>query len=441
MTTASARLRAGVRRFLHVASADLRVWCIAALPGVLSADPASAQRAPRASVVVIDSVNVIDVVGRRVDPLRRIVIRDDRIVAVQPVSAARPDSVTEWINAAGAYAIPGLTDHHVHLVPGSGPLLERAARGGVTMVNAMAGDARVHGEFARQVLMGELRGPEIAYASVMAGPDFFVDPRFIGSGVGYVAGTAPWVRAVTDTTDLVQAVAAARGSGAEVLKLYAMMDSSLAARLTAEAHRQRMRVVAHGTVFPARPLQLVQGGVDILTHVPYLAWQGAADITPRDAFRRAEGPFADVAVTSPAMSELVRAMRAHGTYLEPTLDVFASRTPDGLIAEWSRALTRAAFVAGVPILAGTDNLIGRDTAALPTIHRELEQLVSAGLAPADALASATLLPARAMGRERSHGRIAAGYVADIVLLRDNPLPDISTTARIRGVVLRGRVLR
>lgn len=412
----------------------------AALLSLTIAASASAQRTPRASVIVLDSVNVVDVAAGRVDPLRRIVIRDDRIITVQPVSASRPDSVTQWISAPGAYAIAGLTDHHVHLVPGSGPLLERAARGGVTMVNAMAGDARVHGEFARQVLMRELRGPEIAYASVMAGPDFFVDPRFIGSGVGYATGTAPWVRAVTDTTDLVQAVAAARGSGAEVLKLYAMMDSTLVARLTAEAHRQRMRVVAHGTVFPARPLQLVQSGVDILTHVPYLAWQGAADVAARDVFRRAEGPFGDVPITSPVIRELVRAMRAQGTYLEPTLDIFVSRAPDGPIAEWSRSLTRAAFAAGVPILAGTDNLIGRDSTALPTIHRELAQLVSAGLTPADALAAATLVPARAMGRERSHGRIAPGYVADIVLLRDNPLSDISATARIRGVVLRGRPL-
>ncbi len=290
----------------------LRICAVALVATMGPSSSLMGQGAPRSRVVVIDSVNVVDVAAQRVDPLRRIVIRNDRIVAVQSVAAARPDSVDEWINGSGGYAIPGLTDHHVHLVPGSGPLLERAARGGVTMVNAMAGDARVHGEFARQVLMRELRGPEIAYASVMAGPDFFVDPRFIGSGAGFAPGTAPWVRAVTDTTDLVQAVAAARGSGAEVLKLYAMMDSALAARLTAEAHRQHMRVVAHGTVFPARPLQLVQSGVDILTHVPYLAWQGAEVLAPRDVFRRAEGPFGDVPVSAAPIRQLLRAMREKG---------------------------------------------------------------------------------------------------------------------------------
>lgn len=408
--------------------------------GTLGLRSLSAQAAPRAHILVLDSVSVVDVATQRVQPLQRIVIRNDHIVAVQPVSASRPDSVTEWINAGGAFAIPGLTDHHVHLVPGSGPQLERAARGGVTMVNAMAGDTRVHGEFARQVLMRELRGPEIAYASVMAGPDFFVDPRFISSGVGYAAGSAPWVRAITDTTDLVQAVAAARGAGAEVLKLYAMLDSSLAARLTAEAHRQHMRVVAHGTVFPARPLQLVQGGVDILTHVPYLAWQGADTVAARDVFRRAEGPFDAVPITAAPMVQLVQAMRDRGTYLEPTLDVFLSRAPTGAIAAWSIALTRAAFAAGVPILAGTDNMIGRDGNALPTIHRELERLVKAGLKPGDALATATVVPARAMGRAMTHGAIAAGYVADILLLEANPLLDIEATTHIRHVILRGRSL-
>lgn len=227
---------------------------------------------------------------------------------------------------------------------------------------------------------------------------------------------------------------------AEVLKLYAMLDSSLAARLTAEAHRQHMRVVAHGTVFPARPLQLVQAGVDILTHVPYLVWQGADVVAARDVFRRAEGPFVEVPVSAPPMVQLVGAMRAKGTYLEPTLDVFLSRNPAGAIAEWSATLTRVAFAAGVPILAGTDNLIGRDSSALPTIHLELQQLVKAGLTPGDALAAATLVPARAMGRTATHGALATGYVADVVLLEANPLIDIAATTRIRQVLLRGRTL-
>lgn len=410
----------------------------AAVP--LLTQPAPRRAPPRPRIVVIDSVQVVDVVSGRIQPAQRIVVRDDRILSVQPMHAALPDSIDQRIDGRGRFAMPGLTDHHVHLVQGQGPLLERAARGGVTMVNAMAGDARVHGEFARQVLTRELRGPEIAYASVMAGPDFFVDPRFIGAGVGFTPGQAPWAQAVTTNTDVVRAVAAARGSGAEVLKLYAMIDSALAARLTAEAHAQGMRVVAHGTVFPARPLQLVQGGVDILTHAPYLAWQGASDIRAEQAFQRAEGPFGTVPVDGASITALIASMRAAGTYLEPTLEVFLGRDTPAALQSWSTALVRAAHRAGVPIIAGTDNLLSPDTTALPTIHKELQRLVQAGMSPAEALRSATVVPARAMGRARTHGALGAGYVADIVLLDANPLLDITNTTQIRQVLLRGRVL-
>lgn len=395
----------------------------------------------RERVLVIDSVNVVDPANSRVGPLRRIVIRGERIVAVTPVSVPLTLEVDERISGSGAYAIPGLTDHHVHLVPGMSRVLAQAARGGVTMVNSMAGDARVAGEYARQVLAKELAGPEIVYASVMAGPDFFSDPRFIGAGLGFAPGTAPWAQAVTAETDIARAVAAARGSGAEVLKLYAMIDSAVSARLTEEAHRQGMRVVAHGAVFPARPLQLAQARVDVLTHAPYLAWQGAELVQAQDALRRAEGPFARVPVEGPVVDTLLRAMRQAGTALEPTLFVFLERNTPAALRTWSTAFTQRAFAAGVSILAGTDGLIAGDSSALPNIHREMQHLVNAGLSNAGALAAATSTAARAMGRARTHGAIAAGYVADIVLLDANPLVDIGATTRIRRVILRGTPVR
>ena len=137
----------------------------------------------------------------------------------------------------------------------------------------------------------------------------------------------------------------------------------------------------------------------------------------------------------------IAAMKRAGTFLEPTLFVFARNADETVVNHWSAALTRKARDAGIPIIAGTDGLIGADTTSLPNIHRELQHLVNAGLTPAEALAAATIVPARAMHRERTHGVIATGRVADIVLLEANPLDSISATTRIRQVVLRGRPLR
>lgn len=403
--------------------------------------PAQDRPAQAPRLVLIENVSVVNVAAGTLATSHRILIRGDSITAVEPMGSPAPADATQTLDGSGLYAIPGLVDHHVHLTPNMDSALVRAVRGGVTMVQAMAGDNRVAGNYARAVLAGELRGPEIAYASVMAGPNFFADPRFQNAGLGYAPGLAPWAHAVTAGTNAPIAVAGARGSGAEVLKVYAMMDAPLVQGLTDEAHRQGMRVVAHGTVFPARPSELVTAGVDILTHVPYLSWEAATQITPEDSWNRRNGPYSAISADAPAMRALLRRMAERGTWLEPTLWVFHRSPQDTLIQRWGREVTRAAHEAGVRILAGTDGLIGPGADAVPNLHAELELLVQSGLSPAAALATATINPARAMGRGATHGLVAAGRVADLLLLEANPLEDISATRAIRHVIRRGEVVR
>ncbi len=61
-----------------------------------------------------------------------------------------------------------------------------------------------------------------------------------------------------------------------------------------------------------------------------------------------------------------------------------------------------------------------------------------GLTPLAALQSATINPARFLGRERELGTVAAGKMADLVLLDANPLENIGNTKRIAAVVMNGR---
>lgn len=97
--------------------------------------------------------------------------------------------------------------------------------------------------------------------------------------------------------------------------------------------------------------------------------------------------------------------------------------------------------AGATILAGTD--VSPNFELLvhgPSLHDELGLLVRAGLTPLDALRAATLLPARALGLEGTLGSVAVGKEADLVLLEADPLADVANVARIRAVVVRGRLL-
>lgn len=92
----------------------------------------------------------------------------------------------------------------------------------------------------------------------------------------------------------------------------------------------------------------------------------------------------------------------------------------------------------VEVLAGTDT---GDPWTIPgaTLHDELEQLVAAGLSPHQALATATIAPARFLDWEEAMGTIEEGKLADLVMLDANPLTDIRNTRKIATVFTRGKI--
>jgi len=415
---------------------------------LLLAVPAQAQRGrPRPDVpILVRDVTVIDGTGSAARAHQDIVIREGKFASIAPTGAAvgaAPDSV---IDGGGLFAIPGLIDAHVHL--GTGPWDDRVATmkgalmGGITSVFDMAGDARATSDLQRAVIAGQIQGPRVYYVALFGGPAFFTDPRVLDASRGYVAGTAPWMQSVTDTTDFAQAIAVARGTGAMGMKLYADLDSLTVTRATAEAHRQGLKVIAHATTFTARPLDLIAAGVDVLAHTPYLVWQGSPR-TP-DFPARARGDFLGVPANAPVMEQVLTAMRDRGTALNPTLAVFLA--PDDSVAKvrtpWMNAVTQRASQLGVRIVAGTDGLYNPRQDSLPGLHRELELLVSgAGLTPLQAISAATRDAAWAAGADGTTGTIAVGKAADLLLLSADPVADIRNTRAIRVVMQGGRVVR
>jgi imidazolonepropionase-like amidohydrolase len=90
---------------------------------------------------------------------------------------------------------------------------------------------------------------------------------------------------------------------------------------------------------------------------------------------------------------------------------------------------------GGRVVAGTDSP-NPMLAPGASLHDEMRLLVAAGLTPEEALAAATREAARLLGAD-SIGVIAAGSVADFVVLTADPLADIANTRRIERVVARG----
>jgi hypothetical protein len=114
---------------------------------------------------------------------------------------------------------------------------------------------------------------------------------------------------------------------------------------------------------------------------------------------------------------------------------------DATRKDWqiSTGLVRAMHAAGVRMLAGTDFTNRHVPGAV--LHAELTLLQREGIAATEVLRMATLYPARYFGAVDSSGTVAAGQVADLVVLRANPLDDVRNVGSIEMVMARGHLLR
>ena len=287
--------------------------------------------------------------------------------------------------------------------------------------------------------VGDIASPDLYFASLWAGLAFFSDPCTVQASAGEVPGSMPGMRAIDSTTDLRQAVAEARGTGATAIKLYAALSPELVVAATAEAHRQRLLVWAHASRAQVSPLQMTRAGVDVLSHGPRVARELPAavyDTLVKDTTLSLRGRF-----DTPTFDTLFAEMRRRGTIMEPTLFIYLMDGRERLGA-MAAELTRRANARGVMIVAGTDSLGSGDEGAwtLPNLHEELRLLVrEAGLSTAGALAASTRNAARAVGAESERGTVEPGKLADFVVLDADPLADISNTATVRQVVKRGAV--
>jgi len=245
----------------------------------------------RAAEFALTNITVIDGTGAPPRPGMTVLVREGTIVGLFPTGSEAVPATAAVSDLSGRFVIPGLIDSHVHLAtdPSTGDRralveqrLRHALHGGITAVRDMAGDGRALADLARAALVGDIESPAISYSALMSGPSFFEDPRVRSSSRGVTVGSAPWARAVTAESDWPLAVAEARGTGATGIKLYAELPGELLPAITAEAHRQGMKVWSHATLVPARPSQAVAGGVDALSHAGLLLWE----VAPLPDFRR-----------------------------------------------------------------------------------------------------------------------------------------------------------
>jgi hypothetical protein len=221
--------------------------------------------------------------------------------------------------------------------------------------------------------------------------------------------------------------------------------------------------------------QFVEDGVDEIQHINFLFLNFFFDLmqdtrTPaRLTFVAQHG--AELDLSSARVRSFVELLEQHQIVIDPTLADFEAKflarpglmaptwaplvdrsparsqlwirggggglpVPPGMDARYRESFERMVqfvgllYRSGVTIVAGTD---GNDFATLP---REFELYVNAGIAPAEVLRLDTLGAARVMKRDSEYGRIAPGYVSDLIIVEGNPLLNISDIRKVR-TVLRG----
>jgi imidazolonepropionase-like amidohydrolase len=351
-----------------------------------------------------------------------IVVENDRIVSV---STAPPPPGAEVIDLSRYTLVAGLIDLHTHVTyywdhaPGTRPLGQPRRPAGVTTMLA-AENARKTLETGVTTIRDLGAGNEVDYAMRdLINMGKMVGPRMFVAGQGLSAGRDTPVNAETFRQQAEARIAAgsdwvkvfgSRGSYQSVDTTQTVPFEAMKAVVDA-AHAKGHRVAIH-SYGPSGVKDAVRAGADSVEHGIDLDDETIAEMAKRGT------------VWVPTID--------HNRYYVDAKDEFGF-APDTIpplqaYIEKNLESTRRAFKGGVKIGMGSDavySMFGQNT-------RELAWFVKAGMTPAQALASATTIPAALLGHEQDLGAVAPGYFADIVAVSGDPLADINNL--INGVV-------
>jgi imidazolonepropionase-like amidohydrolase len=371
------------------------------------------------AATAITNVRIFD--GQRLLEPATVVLEEATITARTSADGA-PDA--DVVDGGGGTLLPGLIDTHVHVDQVS--QLEASASWGVTTLLDMGNKDLAN-------LATLKNGPGLPTLRSAGNPASAPNSVFVRK-MGFSVSTT-----VTGPEDAARFVAERVAEGSDYIKILvedpkipgtrALGEQTVAA-LVAAAHGAGLATVAH-VVSADTMTTAVRAGADIVTHT-------ALTSDPGPGLRKLLAEREVVIIPTLTMMQGV----VHAIGGRFVMRVLAPFVPAVRLNYRHAKSTVVTFRdAGAVILAGTDS---NDDLTAPcqvahgeSLHEELERLVDAGLAPAEALRGATSLAASTFGLT-DRGVIAPGRRADLVLVDGDPTLDISATRNIRGVWIGGR---
>ncbi|MCU0622237.1 MAG: amidohydrolase family protein [Gemmatimonadaceae bacterium] len=436
--------------------ARLAVLLCAAVPAALSAQP----------VTALVGGTLID--GHGGPPVRNsvVLVRGETIQAIGTVGTLAVPAGATTISTEGMTVLPGLWDMHVHLMlAGHGnyakwdreypprlgsEILPATARqtllAGVTSVRDLGAPLDEILALKRRVDAGELPGPTI-YPS---GPFLQHAPY---------PGTEAFRWGVNGPDDARAKVRRLADAGVKVIKLIDQDEMTLdeVRAIVDEAHARRLPVVAHAH----RPEEIRRGlavGVDCFEHtglataprypddimaalrersargnIAPLYWTPTISVLDGYTGKRDDDEFLDDPAWQLGLSRAtVTDIRASLARLD-TLSYYRfvpSRKP------WLVTKFRQLRESGVRLLIGTDGGVPATWHGSSTVEEMVAWVREFGMDPMETVRAATYWPALSLGVLDRVGTVSAGKAADLLVVRGNPLQDITRLRQV-AVVLKG----
>jgi hypothetical protein len=387
-----------------------------------------------------------------------VLIKNGRIksIALQDQMALLKNEELVEIDGKGAILMPGLIDAHVHVW--DEPELAGYLTHGVTGIRNMSG-MPIHLDWIRRIKNKKLLAPDFKTTSPILnspGPNQQINHLLL-----------------EDAETARAKVRSLYKKGYRLIKLYSNLYKEVYEAILDEAAKKKIGITGHtpegrrekgipyGKDFQIPFSYSLDKNFQSIEHIESIVWHGLRDQLDTNKMQEVSKQIAasqtSVTTTLIAHTNLVRVARTKGEYLNrsgtDTINPLLKIAEKETYQYWStmnpipREIPRADFYLesaeilhrnGVKLLAGSDAGIFTNIPG-SALTRELELLVKSGIPSYDVLKMATVNPAEALGFKRT-GQVSPGQIANLILVKENPLENISTVENPLGVMIRGHWL-
>lgn len=411
------------------------------------------------SLVYLRGGNLLDVTDGKIVTDSLVVIKGDTIQYAGPSQPFEKSADTTVIDCSGKTLIPGLFDAHIHLggasTLGYVPIddhrkLSSFLYSGITSVFDLGAVQEWIFSLREEEKKGDLLSPRI----FAVGP-LFTSPNGHGTEYGVDMSLTPTTeeearqmvqKLIQDKPDLIKIIYE-KGSQRFTSLSYELMEA-----IIDESHKNNFRVVTHILTFE-QAKDALRAGTDGLAHmvsdrevdeefldkmkqkdvfcIPTLTVYESLSGGMLTISENLKGPLAKKGICREILADLKQKKEI------PGLKESLGNMKDAL--RFAKINAKKMHDKGIQLTIGTD--AGNPAVFFgPSVHREMELLVEAGISPAEVLRASTINAAEILGQQERLGTIYKGKLADILVIEGNPLEDIRNTQNIFMVIKNGHIL-